>query len=615
MIDGKDRANSKKILLFEMDIGQTQEFWTNWRAGSWFVNFDMDYPNIDSSLLSGVEAQDVTTIGSVKQGGSSLRKVASKEDVQENDSSFYYDPLFKSLYIHLSNGDSPNIHIVTIGVSYGFANHAGIYGDNLYRGRLLSIPSMSKSKDPQFFGVVSFDGGDVTIDNTDGEYDRIAEDNDIFGNAARIVLGFDDMEYKDFYPLFEGFMETISVGRQKLVVTVMDRRKQLSRKLPARVFDATTYPDIKDSNVGKPIPIGYGVIRNAPVICTNEEEDPAPANYDFKLCDTTDHAINEITQVYVDGVEVSTSASSLANGTFSLAAADYDPGDDVTCDFKGFEDALGNLIANGLDVIADLLESYYNTKFNSNFYNTGRWDRHKAPDIGLFVEKETELIEIIGEIAESVQGDFAIESDGRFVCRIFDEYQAVLQTITRDQLLEVPELPAIEYDPTEVLTSVRVGYSKDWAEDEYLWHVDDSQEEDIFGKYKTYLRKDFETLLTSAADAQTFGERRLELSGSVKRLFPVLTKPQVLLREIGDFIYVYLDRPSKTMLGKAKAEIVGIEKNGDGMTIRLDCRMLQLVGEYLVQNAVYYGDAYYGDVARAAGETGAYYGATELRSA
>jgi len=593
---------SKKILLCELDIGQIQDFWTNFRAGAWYVNFNKVYPDIDSSFLTGVSAQDITRIGSVKAGGQSLSAVSSKEAVQENDSSFFFDDLFKALYVHCPGGDDPAIFNMMIGEAWGFANHAGVYNNFIYEGRLLSIPAISKSKDPLFFGVVSFEGGEASIDNSDGAYDRFGEDRDVFGNSARALLGFDDLPYPDFIPLMSGFVEDMVVG-PILKVNIQDKRKQLSRTLPVNNFDAVTYPDIKDKNVGKGISIAYGPIKNAPVICTNEMKAPAPANYNFKLLDTTFHSIKEITQVRVKGVPKATSASDLNAGTFSLAAANYSPGDEVTCDFKGYVDALGNLIENGLDVTADLLKNYYNVNFNSNFFNMAHWDRSRARNINLFLDEEKELIELIGEIAASVQGDFIVEDDGRFAFRIYSAVAAAVATITVDQLLEIPE---IKYEPSEVLTSLTVGYAKDWAEDDYLLLVDKSHEDAIYAKYKTKLWKRFDTLLTTAADAQDWADRQLELSGDVKKIFPLVTKLQVIQREIDDIIYAFVNRPQKEMLGKVKAEIIGIDKNCDEMTVRLDCRLIEILEEIYIEHEAYYGDTYYGDN---------YYGITELRSA
>ena len=45
------KQNYSPVYLFELDITQYQDFWTTWRAGCWYVNFDVYYPLIDVIFL------------------------------------------------------------------------------------------------------------------------------------------------------------------------------------------------------------------------------------------------------------------------------------------------------------------------------------------------------------------------------------------------------------------------------------------------------------------------------------------------------------------------------------------------------------------------------------
>ncbi len=59
----KDKPNTEKVVLVELDIGELQDFLTVHSAGVWFVNFDAVYPDIDASLLVGVDPQNVALVG------------------------------------------------------------------------------------------------------------------------------------------------------------------------------------------------------------------------------------------------------------------------------------------------------------------------------------------------------------------------------------------------------------------------------------------------------------------------------------------------------------------------------------------------------------------------
>jgi hypothetical protein len=132
----------------------------------------------------------------------------------------------------------------------------------------------------------------------------------------------------------------------------------------------------------------------------------------------------------------------------------------VTCDCTGFVDDAGNAIQNALDVLVDLLTTYYPVGFNANFFDLARWETDGTPNIGLFIGKKQKLVDVIEEICATVLSTFLVTDDGRYAHRLFNEYAASLQTIERGELLEVP---AVRYDPTEVLTSTRIGYARDWA--------------------------------------------------------------------------------------------------------------------------------------------------------
>lgn len=594
------RPISRKIVLLELDIGREWAQWFNRYAGTWYVNFDLLYPLIDSAFLAGAVGLEITRIGSVKVDGVSLSPVTGAVDVQINDSSFYFHDGSKTLYVHCPGGDEPRIHRMVIGEAYGICtqaaaeNNGGVYNGFAYEPRLKSAPSISKRKDPLFFGKVAFTGGEVVIANEDGAFDLFGEDNDVFGNAARLLMGFDDLPYSEFRPIFSGYMDRIIVGRTEMRVAIQDLREQLSRELPPNVFDATTYPNIKDANVGKPIPLGYGTMRNAPVVCTNEDEAGPPLTFTFKLCDVADHAygIKAIDAVYVNGVAKTPSASSLTAGTFSLATADYDPGDEVTCDWRGFVDPDGNLISNALDVLVDLLTTYYPISFNDNYFDMARWETAGTPDIGLFIGKSRKLIEVVEDICATVQGIFVVMDDGRFAHRIYSEHAPVRQTFDVHDLLEVP---TVEYDPTEVLTSVRVGYNRDWSADEFYEYVDRNQEDAIFQRFKTYRTKAFETLLVDQAAAADFSEKILALSGDVKRTFELKTKTQAIERELGDIIECPVSRANGAFLGDVRAEVIGVDRDATGAVVSLECRLIERLAATEWVEAPYVGDELYGD--------------------
>ncbi len=588
------KPSTKKLTLVELDLGQRQTVWFNYSAFTYYVDFDAVYDRIDPAFLAGVVAQSIVSVGSVSSDAAHLAGKSSVAAVESTELSFYWDPSARRVYIHLQNGNEPSLHRVVIGVVYGVSNHAGVYGGTYYEGRLKGAPSVSKHRDPLFYGRIAFEGGRIAIDNTDGFFDRIGEDNDVFGNSVRILQGFEGFDYADFARMGQGLIETIRVGRDLLEVEMVDERKKLSRRAPSRVFDAATYPNIKPGNIGKPIPLAYGVILNAPVLCTNEAESPAPATYSFKLADCTDHGIHAITEVRVNGVVKATASTDLAAGTFTLAAADYSPGDKVACDFTGYEDDSGDPIANAADVILDLLETQLAMDYDAASFDQAEWAiaAALAPDIGILVDDPTEVYDITEDICASSLLVFFQHDDGRFTLRKYTPYRAVVQKFSADELLEVP---IVEYDQSEVLSSTMIGYAKDWDEDQHRYLHDTSQEATVLESYKVYREKTFDTLLTSAAAAQAFSDDIMLLSGNVMRRFTAKFKLQPLEREIMDFVDIPVVRQGGGFLGVAKAEILGITKDLLAAGTSLECRIVEIYPETVYVQGGYWGEDYWGD--------------------
>lgn len=262
-------------------------------------------------------------------------------------------------------------------------------------------------------------------------------------------------------------------------------------------------------------------------------------------------------------------------------------------DFSGYVDALGNLIDNPMDIIRDLLTTYYPVSYNANFFDTGEWEVAKAAssDVHFFADKPVEIEKIIEEICGSTFISIIPLTDGRYTARYFNPYAPVVQSFTKEKLLEIPS-PTVDYDSTKMLRYVRVGYDRDWAEsgdEAFKYYPYDSGEERV-SRMQT-----FPTLLTNAADAQAFAERALQIVGMEYKPFDVKPKLQALGREIMDIIQVEIWRPKKKMLGTVKAEILGIHQDPEQAAMTLKCRITEVLPETVYVQGSYYGDSYYGD--------------------
>ena len=585
-----DKPVSEKIVLVEIDPLEDGDLWVNVQPGIWAVTYSVNVPNTTYNFGAGAfgygafGSAGVATLTNSKAASARVNsfydgtiwysKVTALTTLRTTESAFYYDSATKILYVHFTNLDPPDAFPnIKLGVSIGYANKGCYYDGIYYDARVLSVPAVGRSKDPLFFGKITFDGGTISLINSDGAFDAFQADHEIYGSAIRILLGFEDNAYTDFKTLYEGYIENLRLSEDVFEIEANDKRKALSRKLPTAVFDTTTYPNLKGENAGKPIPLGYGSIKNAPVICVNEN---GTTPWTFKICDTTHRAITSVDAVYVKGgtarTSVAWSGTSLTLATFQLTAGVYTAlKDEVTVDFQGYASG-GTLITNGLEIVRDILTNHFARPYTATFYNTTAWDSAEtvAADVAIFVNEVDEGWKIIEEISYSLHGNFIVQDDGKFTFRAYDAARAVDQTVYYWELLD--QLLEVGYNIDEVLSSCRVGYAKDWAEKSFTTLVHNTEEVAVVDKFKFYREKTFDTLLTANGSAETFAAAIMAISADVRPIFRAKTKMQSIDRELSDMVNVQYKPENRAFVGWMSAEVIGKTVDLDAMTVELTLR-------------------------------------------
>jgi hypothetical protein len=251
----------------------------------------------------------------------------------------------------------------------------------------------------------------------------------------------------------------------------------------------------------------------------------------------------------------------------------YAPGDEVTASVHGFLDAGSALIENAADVIVDLLVTYLGITFDATYFNLAEWATAKAlaMDVGVFVEEPVEVFQIIEDVC--VLLNFIQQDDGLFTLRAYDAARTISDTYSADQLMSTPR---IRNDTSQILTSTDIGYDRDWASGSFQRLHDTSQEAAIYAVYKTYREQKFDTLLTSAADAQAFSDAILAITGKVATMVTAQFKLQPVGRELMDFVMLPVYRQGGgAMLGMKKCEIYSISKDLLAATVELGCRVVE----------------------------------------
>ena len=587
----RDKPVSEKIILVEIDTLMTADTFVDLQPGVWYMGHGIRAYNKSFGYGSGCFGfgafgtggvadmsdgrPEKARIRSLYAGDEWYTEASSLSSVISTDTSFWFDTGARRLYVHFPNFAPPLCFRddLKLGVAQGFGSKGAYYDDVYYDPRVLSVPQLSRSKDPLFFGKISFDGGTVALNNADGAFDTFQADYDVYGAVVRILLGFEDNAYADFKTMYEGYLENLRVTEDRVELRLNDKRKLLSRTVPVNVFNKTDYPNLHDDDVDKPIPLAYGDLRGIPVTCVNRGA--SAASYTFKICDTTYRAITAIDAVYVEGgtarTSVKWSGTSLTDATFALTVGVYKyASDEVFADIQGYASG-GTLLENGLEVIRDVLANHYNRPYTSTFYNTTGWGSAEsvAASIAILIEEPTEGWKVIEDICASLAGNFIVQDDGLYNFRAYDSARAVDQTIEHEELLGPLE---VLYDTEEVLSSVRVGYDRHWGDGEFREYLYNSTESIIADRFKAYNERTFETLLKSSTSAATFAATIMEISGGARPILRARTKLQSIDRELSDMVNVEYRTRNRAFTGTMSCEVIGKTVDLDAMIVELTLR-------------------------------------------
>lgn len=566
--------STKKIILFEYDKPFILADMLNYAPGIWFwvLTADNIIVTDDNGETGYYNYNNATiyTISSLVVGDVSYVSTLNYNDMYATNESFYYDSATTRLYIHFDNFNPPLDKIIKSGAAYGSIKGSAesyVYNSFYYRPDVLNFPSIKKEKDPLTYGFQKFGSGEVTLINTDGEYDDWRTRN-MFSQAARILVGDYDAEYHDFEKKFSGFVENDSRTFETISITVQDTRKNLTQPIATNTLNQTDWPNLPDDKVDTVKPVAYGDIFNAECICLNEEES-SPTYYTFLLCDTEYNQVESgSVTVYMEGAVISPYDIDYAAGTFRVVAATVEDNlSDVTADFTVD-------IKNGVDIILDLIYRYDFKPLAASFWDIDEVTTAKAlsRDTSIYIDDDDELKDIIKNICFDIDALFFIKDDGLYSIRIFDTNRTIAKEIKTD---EWTGDPTISNQGDEFLTSCIIKYKKNQSEDKYSQYENNDYKSDAFNIYKKYRSETFETNLTTLADAQAKSETIMEWSSDIQDIITRATVWDHSDLEIMDFVLCSPTTRQSQADAKAVYEVLGVQKDFDNLKVTLTLRYIK----------------------------------------
>jgi len=510
-----------KIVLFEYDKPIDRNELLNLEAGIWFWKTKNTVATVqDDHLIDGYyqyyQALITYNIKSLKVAGANYSSVSSLADCRITDKSFYYDTTSTKLYIHFVDFGTPDGKDIFFGSAVGYSkmpnNEDGCYfNDVYYESRLLSVSGLKKSIDPLFFGVLKYSSGSVKLINTDGKFKSWRSEN-LWGQACRTMVGNVGSDYSTFLTTYEGFIKDDSRTFKDFTVKIEDKREALTQPIASNLLQIADYPYLSDGNIDKPKPVAYGTVKNAKAICLNEEES-APTNRTFLICDTEFNNVSSLTTIYVDGVSTGiTGTTDLTAGTFTMTTVSVaDNEDNITIDF------VATSFDNGVEIIKYLMLNYDGKTFLASFWDLTEVNAAVllARDTSLYIDSGSKkLRDGLQSVASDIDARFFVKNDGVYTIRIFNEDRT--PNTKRIENDEYENDPKIVNNGSEYLSSVIIEYNHDLENDKYLTYENTGFKQEVFDTYKKYKVETFTTNLINLADATDKSNTIMNISKSVK---------------------------------------------------------------------------------------------------
>ena len=352
-------------------------------------------------------------IEEVLENGTTYTEKSSITEVESNASSFYCDYYNRKLYVHTSDGSAPSNFYIEASFWLYFSTFQTKDGDIIFNGNyyfpyldLANIPDVKQSIRRLYEGRTKLSSGDLVIRNPkqgDGEYfwDKKFDKYTFLNRKIRLKAGGPNFSYSQFKTIYTGLIGSKACEDRQVTFALEDMREGLSRQLPTNKFWTSNYSGLADTEQGRPIPVLFGSITNAPLVLI----DSTNKKYKFHdgrvksvtaVKDKDGTTLTENTDYYVD----------LQNAIITFDRDNYTIGDDdyFTIDFEGIPDSAGDLIQNGGDIFKYIYNEFLglsNLELDLDSIYQTKYEKEKNLSIFMHLQKSSNTY--IKEIETSLE--------------------------------------------------------------------------------------------------------------------------------------------------------------------------------------------------------------------
>lgn len=557
---------------------------------------------------------DAPLIQSVRAGTVILLSVNTLQDCLDNDQTFFYNGSDGRLYIHWlgSQGDysvgrgQSSIQQSSLFYANGVDRVAkGYYDNTLYEPKVQEVGGFSLQADPIKFGLVARADSSFSLINANGFFDNVS-DTLARGQVVEVyVVENEDTSLDNADLVFKGFTKNLFYSQEVIDIEIEEQRFFLNGPVCPNVY-ASDPGVLDDKYVGKPKPVAFGDIRRG--ICVPLDSDGVEkgdaVTITFQVADPAIGAVRSIDALY------DSNGNSVTLGTINLTncTVQYSKPSGVDIDLDGFSWEgegydIGDLTYNnGLDIIQFAFNEFGNTPFVTSTFDTVEWSQQSAINnqpVGLSIQSTRGFTEsIIEPITVSLQGVVITRGDGLITFLNRDTEAAASARFTFDELLS---RPTISYNTDSFVSSVAVGFSKDFVKDRSVIEENTTFEDSIIQAYGLKTRGDIspvESVLRDRADAISLGNEIMDTSKSPDRLLSFTVKLSSDTIGLTPFKLVDVDSGRYNSPDRKKVEILSISPDYNRYEVTISGRILEDIEDDLAAPSLYgpglYGESVYG---------------------
>jgi hypothetical protein len=264
-------TGGRKIYLATLTLGVRLRDWAP-TAG---------YGNTFEIGFAGEEAGLSREIARIEENGVEYTEKSSPAEVDAAGSAYYWDSASGKLYISPAgpNPTAGSTFIVAwFEVRLSNESHDGggrpLVLDGRWYAPILTGISPISARSTDLFGSIGSAPSTcrLMLANAGGELDATLGEWIWVGGEADVLFGGEDLPLEEYEPIFRGNITEAVFEDPGITLTLESGERIFTRSVPPNSFSLSDYPGLEESNVGKPLPLVIGQVKNIQPVRVSHSE-------------------------------------------------------------------------------------------------------------------------------------------------------------------------------------------------------------------------------------------------------------------------------------------------------------------------------------------------------